>query len=113
MADEYLKASAAREWLGLSRSRLYKLVEEGRIGRKIGGVYMFTVAELDEYKKTRNEKGGRPAKKNKKRTAGTTQEDSVKKQISGHADAPTPHGHGRNWVKQSRRAYHTTAARPS
>lgn len=112
MADEYLKASAAVKWLGLSRSRLYKLVDEGRLGRKIGGVYMFTIAELDEYKKSRNANGGRPAK-NKKRAAVTNQEDSVKKQIEGHADVRASHGHGRDWINQSRRAYDTTAARPS
>ena len=61
---EYLKAQQAASYLGVNRQRLYALVSEGRLGKQIGGYWLFTRAELDAYEQERSQrrKGGRPRK---------------------------------------------------
>ena len=64
MADEqeYLSAVQAAKYLGVNRQRVYELADAGRIGRRLGGYWLFTQAELDAYNQERAErpKGGRP-----------------------------------------------------
>jgi excisionase family DNA binding protein len=63
--NEYLNAVQAAEYLGVRRQRVYELVEDGRIGRKIAGYWVFTTTELDAYKAQKGvNKGGRPPKIN-------------------------------------------------
>jgi len=56
---EYLSASQAAAYLGVHRSRLYQLTK-ARLGRQIGGYWLYTKAELDGYKAAPKNKGGRP-----------------------------------------------------
>ncbi len=65
MSDEteYMNAVQAAAYLGVRRQRVYELVEDGRLGRKIAGYWVFTQQELDAYKEQRIvNKGGRPPK---------------------------------------------------
>ncbi len=64
MSDEkkYLNAVQAADYTGLSRQRIYQLAEEGLIGHKVAGYWVFTPDELDTYKATPKSKGGRPPK---------------------------------------------------
>lgn len=56
-----LSAEDAAKYLGVSLARVYALANQGRIGRKVAGkFYLFTRAQLDAYKASRNPKGGRP-----------------------------------------------------
>lgn len=56
-----MSAEDAAKYLGVSLARVYALANQERIGRKVAGkFYLFTRVELDEYKATRNPKGGRP-----------------------------------------------------
>lgn len=57
--DELITGSKASAYSGMSRSRLYTLANQGRIGQQIGGVWFFTRRELDDYKATGKSKGGR------------------------------------------------------
>ena len=56
---EYLSASQAAAYLGVHRSRLYQLTKAG-LGRRIGGYWLYTKAELDTYTAAPKKKGGRP-----------------------------------------------------
>ena len=60
--QEFLNAVEAAEYLGVIRQRVYDLAKDGRIGRRIGGYWLFTKAELDRYKaeRTHRPRGGRP-----------------------------------------------------
>jgi len=60
---ELLDATAAAAILGVRRQRMYKLAEEGRLGRYHGTRPLFTRAEVEDYKAARNPKGGRPRKR--------------------------------------------------
>ncbi len=64
MTDEqdYLSAVQAAKYLGVNRQRVYELADAGRLGRRLAGYWVFTLAELDAYKQDRAErpKGGRP-----------------------------------------------------
>ncbi len=60
--DMYLNAQKAADYTGLSRQRIYQLAEDGLIGRRIAGYWVFTPDELDTYKATPKSKGGRPPK---------------------------------------------------
>ncbi len=64
MADEpeYLNGDQAAVVLGTSRARVYELARAGRLGRQLGGYWLFTRAELDRYQQERAQrpKGGRP-----------------------------------------------------
>lgn len=61
--NEYLNAAQAAEYLDVKKQRIYELTEDGRIGRKIAGYWVFTKEELDLYKASRGDrKGGRPSK---------------------------------------------------
>ncbi len=59
---EYFNAVEAAEYLGVIRQRVYDLAKEGRIGRRIGGYWLFTKEELDRYaaERTQRPKGGFP-----------------------------------------------------
>lgn len=59
---ELLDATAAAEILGVSRQRMYELAEQGRLGTYHGRRPLFTKAEVEAHKATRNRKGGRPRK---------------------------------------------------
>ncbi len=58
--DELISAVDAAAYLGVSRARLYAITRTGRIGRQVGGYWLYTRAELDAYQAGRNPKGGRP-----------------------------------------------------
>lgn len=63
--DDYLNAAQAAEYLSVKKQRIYELTEDGRIGRKIAGYWVFTKEELDRYKAQRGDRrGGRPPKEN-------------------------------------------------
>ena len=64
MDEDLLNAPQAAAYLGITKQRIYELANNGRIGRKIGGYWLFSRAELDDYNKQRAERpdGGRPAK---------------------------------------------------
>jgi len=59
MSDILVGIDAAL-YLGLSKQRLYELASAGRLGQKVGAHWLFTRAELDEYKAHPKDKGGRP-----------------------------------------------------
>ena len=58
--QEFLSASEAAEYLGLSRQRIHYLTLSGRMGRRIGGFWVFTREELDRFNEERAKrpKGG-------------------------------------------------------
>jgi hypothetical protein len=56
--DEMLSSIDAAAYLGVTSERIYALRRQGRIGMMIGGFWVFSKAELDNYKATR--KSGRP-----------------------------------------------------
>ena len=60
--QEYLSAVQAAKYVGVNRQRIYFLATEGRLGRQIGGFWLFTRSELDAFKQERakHPKGGRP-----------------------------------------------------
>jgi excisionase family DNA binding protein len=62
--DEYLNVVEAAEYLGLTKQRIHQLAQEGRIGRRIAGHFVFTREELDEYRSSPKNKGGRPKREN-------------------------------------------------
>ncbi len=53
--DELYTAGKAARYLGVSRQRIYELLQEGRMGRQIGGVWFFSQQELDAYRVQRDE----------------------------------------------------------
>ena len=61
-----ISAQEAAAHLGISTARLYAITRTGRIGRKVGGYWLYTQVELDDYKAQRNPKGGRPKEKRAK-----------------------------------------------
>ncbi len=58
--EELMNGADAAEYLGVTRARLYAIARTGKIGRQVGGYWMFTKQELDQWKADRNPKGGRP-----------------------------------------------------
>ncbi|HSH82146.1 MAG TPA: helix-turn-helix domain-containing protein [Herpetosiphonaceae bacterium] len=58
--DELINAREAAAHMGVTRTRIYALTRAGKIGRKVGGFWLYTRAELDAYKAQRNPQGGRP-----------------------------------------------------
>lgn len=58
--DDMLSGADAATYLGLTRARIYALTRAGKIGRQVGGYWLYTRSELDAWKATRNPKGGRP-----------------------------------------------------
>jgi excisionase family DNA binding protein len=59
--EEYLNAVQAAEYLKISKQRIYELRNAGRIGRQMGGYWLFTKRELDEYQAQKGtRKAGRP-----------------------------------------------------
>ncbi len=60
--DELLSAVDAARYLGITPARIYVLAKQGRLGRLVGGYWLFTRAELDDYKATPKSRGGRPKK---------------------------------------------------
>ena len=59
--DEYLNGVQAAAYLGVSKQRIYELRAASRIGRLVGGYWLFTKTELDDYKATKeSRKAGRP-----------------------------------------------------
>jgi excisionase family DNA binding protein len=61
--DEYLNMTEAAVYLGVTKQRVHTLAVQGRIGRQVAGHWLFTKAELDEYRSTRKPAGGRPKKR--------------------------------------------------
>lgn len=61
MQDEFLSATQAAEYLGVSRVRINQLAASGRLNREqIGGYYVYRRAELDRWKNEPKSTGGRP-----------------------------------------------------
>jgi hypothetical protein len=61
MVDEdYLNTTEAAAYLAISKQRIHILAQQGRLGRKIAGHFIFTRQELDEYRVQPKSKGGRP-----------------------------------------------------
>ena len=49
----------AARYLGVSYSRLHQLAREG-VAQKVSGHWIFTREELDQYRASEKNKGGRP-----------------------------------------------------
>ncbi len=66
--SEYLNGVQAAEYLGISKQRVYEIRDSHRVGRIVGGYWLFTKSELDHYRNTKHErKAGRPkGSKNRK-----------------------------------------------
>ena len=60
--DELINAHEAAAYLSITRTRIYALARAGKIGRKVGGFWLYTRAELEAYKAHRIPQGGRPPK---------------------------------------------------
>jgi len=61
MNQEYLSATQAAEYLGVSRARINQLASAGKIRRdEVGGYYVYTRAELDRWRAMPKDVGGRP-----------------------------------------------------
>ena len=59
--EELITAGQAAQIAGLSRQRINQLAESGRLGRQVAGRYwVFTRREVEEYRDTPRDKGGRP-----------------------------------------------------
>ena len=58
--EEFLNAQQAAAYLGVHRQRIYQLADEGKIGRKVAGYWVFTRAELDAYEAAPKGPRGRP-----------------------------------------------------
>lgn len=57
--EDLLMGDQAAQYLGVSRQRLHQLTREG-LGRRMSGHWIFTRKELDEYRVSEKNKGGRP-----------------------------------------------------
>lgn len=57
--DDLLMGDQAAQYLGVSRQRLHQLTREG-LGRRMSGHWIFTRKELDQYRVSEKNKGGRP-----------------------------------------------------
>jgi excisionase family DNA binding protein len=66
MDEEFdlLDAVQAADYLGVNRQRIYELARAGRIGQRVGALWVFPRQQLDAYKAARAQrpKGGRPRK---------------------------------------------------
>lgn len=59
--DDLLTSAEAARVLGITRQRMTVLAHSGRLGRQIANrYYVFTRAELEEYRQQPKNKGGRP-----------------------------------------------------
>ena len=59
-SDDIMTIDALAEYLKISRSTLYKLVQDGRLpGQKIGWHWRFHKEAIDEWLKQHPEKGAR------------------------------------------------------
>ncbi len=59
--DEFFNAVQAAEYLAISKQRIYELRDAGRMGRIMGGYWLFTKKELDAYRvEKETKKPGRP-----------------------------------------------------
>ncbi len=68
--QDYMKATEAARYLGITRQRVYELADAGRLGTRIAGYWVFTKSELDAYRAERaHNKGGRPKDSAGTRTA--------------------------------------------
>ncbi len=56
---EYLTATQAAAYLGVTRQRVHLLTKQG-YGQRVGSVWLFTRAELDRWQATPRHAGGRP-----------------------------------------------------
>jgi hypothetical protein len=54
--------SQAAGILGITPARVVQHAQKGRIGELVGGRYLFSAAELEEFKHREKSKGGRPRK---------------------------------------------------
>ncbi len=62
---DLLSAAEAATYLGLSRQRIHYLAVTGRMGRQVGGFWVFTKTELDQFNEERVHRpkgGGRQGK---------------------------------------------------
>lgn len=69
-SQELLNGMQAAAYVGVNKQRIYELARAGRIGKQIGGYWLFTPEELDAYKAERAQrpKGGRPKKDKRSQT---------------------------------------------
>ncbi len=58
-APEFLTATQAAAYLGVTRQRVHLLTKEG-YGQRVGSMWLFTRAELDRWQATPRHAGGRP-----------------------------------------------------
>ena len=54
---EFLTTPQAARRLGISKIWLQKLAQAGRVGRKVGGRYLFTAQELEAFSKLERKVG--------------------------------------------------------
>lgn len=59
--EEILMGEEAARYLGVTYSRLHQLTKAG-IGKKVSGHWVFSRAELDTYRESEKDVGGRPPK---------------------------------------------------
>ena len=78
-AFDLLDAVQAAEYLGVNRQRIYELAHAGRIGQRVGALWVFPRQQLDAYNaaRTQRPKGGRP-----KKQRGTAGQDESAEQPS-------------------------------
>lgn len=61
MVRDYLSATQAAEYLGITRARINQLATAGKIRRdEVGGYYVYARAELDRWRAAPKDVGGRP-----------------------------------------------------
>jgi excisionase family DNA binding protein len=91
--SEYLNGVQAAEYLGVSKQRIYELRDSRRIGRIIGGYWLFTKSELDHYKATKYQrKTGRPkGSRNRKIKCAPTMDSASRG--TGRKALPDPASH--------------------
>lgn len=64
-SSDLLNGADAAKYLGVSTQRIYQLSQEGKIGRVLGGYWLYTKRELDEYRINRKPVGRPKAEKGK------------------------------------------------
>lgn len=67
--EDLLSPQQAAERLGVSLSRIHQFCQDGRLGQRVGGVWIIADSDLREFAKMPRQPG-RPAEKNTQNRAG-------------------------------------------
>ncbi len=79
LPTDWINATQAAAYLGLSRARIYQLTEAGKLGALVAGRYLYTRPELDTWAAAK--KNGRPKKV--RRPVGRPRKAQLQRQESG------------------------------